>query len=336
MTRNLILLGFVCLLAGGLLRGQDPIFTQFYAAPLQINPGFAGNSFAPRIAVAFRNQWPGFNNAYRTYAFYYDQSIERLNSGIGFAIEGDDAGDGIYKTSRFSALYSYKLEVTRDLALKLGVEVGALQTSLDWDKLVFPNDIDPKGGITLGNSGETRPENPTNTKLDISTGLLLISPKLWLGLGLKHLNTPGESFLFANDNLSRGLPTRYTLHGGTELTLNAGNKVRPGSFLSPNFLLAAQGPFKQLVVGAYAGVGSIFGGIWYRTTFQNADAMILLVGLREGVFKFGLSYDITVSGLSSRSGGTYELTLGIELDRDEVLQKRRRAARLNDCLGMFR
>ena len=85
------------MLAGSFASAQDPIFSQFYAMPLQVNPGFAGSAIAPRVGAAYRNQWSGFNNAYRTYALFYEQSLERLNSGIGFNLEGDNAGDGIYK-----------------------------------------------------------------------------------------------------------------------------------------------------------------------------------------------------------------------------------------------
>jgi type IX secretion system PorP/SprF family membrane protein len=316
--------------------GQDPIFSQYYAAPLQINPGFVGSSFAPRIGVAYRNQWSGFNNAYRTYAVSYEQSLEKLNSGVGFALESDNAGNGIYKTSRFSAIYAYKLMVNKDLALKFGTEAGFHQTTLNWDKLIFSDDIDAKDGITTGTNTEIRPDVLGKTQLDLSAGLLLTNSKFWAGISLKHLNTPNDGFLFIKDNLTQGLPIRYTLHAGTELIVNKGNKLQPPSFISPNFLFVSQGPYQQINVGTYAGIGSIFGGLWYRHTFANSDAAILLVGFKEGIFKVGLSYDITVSGLSSRSGGTYEMTIGIMLDKDEVLQKKYKRAKLNDCLGMFR
>lgn len=336
MNKARAVLGLFFLLAGLMLKGQDPLFSQFYAAPLQINPGFAGSAFAPRIGLAYRNQWPGFNNAYRTYALYYEQQLDRLNSGVGFALEGDNAGQGIYRTNRFSAIYAYQLNLNEAYALKFGAEVGAHQTTLDWDKLVFPDDIDPIGGITYGSNGEARPESPSNTQLDISAGLLLLSEKIWFGAAAKHLNTPNDGFLFVQDNLARGLPMRYALHGGTELVIERGNKLRPTSFLSPNFLFVAQGPYKQLNLGAYGSIGSIYGGLWFRHTFQNSDAMILLAGIREGVFKLGISYDITVSGLAGRAGGAYELTMGILLDQDENLRRKRKASKLNDCLGLFR
>jgi len=321
------------LLVAASAAAQDPIFSQFYAMPLQVNPGFAGSAFAPRVGVAYRNQWSGFNNAYRTYAVFYEQSLEGLNSGIGFNLEGDNAGDGIYKTTRFSAVYAYRLHINDNLALKLGIEAGAYQTTLNWEKLIFPDQIDPIGGVGNG-SGEVPPELASKTQLDISSGLLILSDKFYLGAALKHLNTPNDGILLVNDNLSRGLPLRYTFHGGTELVVKKGNKVRQPSFISPNFLFVSQGPYQQLNVGAYAGLGAIIAGGWYRHTFNNSDAIILMAGFREGIFKMGLSYDLTVSGLSGRSGGTYELTLGILFDQNEKLRKKKRRD-INDCIRMF-
>ena len=328
------LLTALLLLVGVAASAQDPIFSQFYAMPLQINPGFAGSAFAPRIGVAYRNQWTGFSNAYRSYAVFYEQSLDRLNSGIGFNLEGDNAGDGIYKTTRFSALYAYRLNINDDLALKLGVEAGIYQTSVDWEKLIFPDQIDPVGGIG-NNTGETRPDATNKTQLDISSGLLILSDKLYFGAALKHLNSPNESILLVNDNLSRGLPLRYTIHGGTEVVVKKGNKLNAPSFISPNFLFVSQGPYRQLNIGAYAGLGSIITGAWYRHTFRNSDAVILMAGFRQGVFKMGISYDLTVSGLAGKSGGTYEFSLGILFDQSERLRKKKRRAGINDCIHMF-
>lgn len=311
------------------ISAQDPVFSQFYAAPLQMNPAFVGSSHAPRVGTAYRNQWSGFNNAYRTYAVFYEQSLDRLNSGIGFNLEGDDAGNGILRTTRFSAIYAYRLQITERLAVKIGVEGGLQQTALDWEQLVFPDQIDPTAGPVI-TTAELRPDQLNKTVFDVSSGLLLVSDRIWLGLGLKHLNTPNQGFLFVNDNLSGGLPTRYTVSGGVEVPVKTGNKGKQASFISPNFLFVSQGPYKQLNVGAYAALGPIFGGAWYRHTFENADAAILLVGFRQDIFKIGVSYDLTVSGLAGRAGGTYELTFGLFFDKG-----RKRTKDLNDCTKMF-
>lgn len=319
----------LCLLlvAGGLI-AQDPVFSQFYALPLQLNPGFAGSAYAPRVGVVYRNQWTGFDNAYRTYGLSYEQSLDRLNSGIGFNVVGDNAGNGIYKTNRVSGAYAYRLNISDQFNIRLGVEAGMIQTSLNWDKLLFPDQIDPINGPVF-TSGELTPDITTRTRFDASAGLLLLSERWYGGLGLKHLNTPNEGILLINDNLARGLPLLYNLHGGIDLLVKAGNKRREASFWSPNFLFVAQGPYKQLNLGAYGSFGSFYGGLWFRHTFRNSDAAIILAGFRQGIFKIGLSYDFTVSGLAQNAGGTYELSIGMQFESN------RRKNDLNDCLRMF-
>ncbi len=311
-------------------RAQDPLFSQFYATPLQISPAFVGSSHAPRAGIAYRNQWTGFNNAYRTYSVFYEQSLERLNSGVGFNVEGDDAGDGILRTLRASALFSYRLQMAEKWSVRIGSEIGLHQTTLAWEKLVFPDQIDPLQGPVITTS-EVRPERLNTALLDLSAGFLLIGPHFWFSLGLKHLNTPDQGLFFINDNLSGGLPLRYTLNAGMELPLSKSNKAGLSSFISPNVLFASQGPYRQVNAGAYVATGPIFGGAWFRHTLSNADAVIMLIGFRQELFKIGLSYDITVSELAGRAGGTYEVTFGLFFDRG-----RRRPIDWNDCGRMFR
>jgi type IX secretion system PorP/SprF family membrane protein len=324
---------FALVLAAGAY-AQDPIFSQYYAMPLQVNPGFTGSAPAPRVGIAYRHQWTGFNAAYRTYAAYYEQSIDRMNSGIGLHVEGDNAGDGILRTNRAAATYAYQLNITEGLGIKLGVEAGVIQTSLAWDKLIFPDQLDPIEGGGF-ETEEIRPDHTNRAVFDVGAGMLLLSERFYVGAALKHLNTPDEGILIEQDKIARGLPLRYAIHGGTEIVVKKGNKRQAGSFISPNFLFVSQGPFQQINVGAYASMGSLYGGAWFRHTFGNADAAILLAGFRQGIFKIGLSYDLTVSGLAGRSGGTYELTIGLQFDQTEGVRRRKRSEQLNDCLRMF-
>ncbi len=315
---------------------QDPIFSQYYAVPLQINPAFAGSAFAPRFGLAYRQQWQGFDRAYQTYAVFYEQRISKMNSGIGFHLEGDNAGNGIYKTNRFSVHYSYRLMITEELGVKIGVEAGAYQSRLDWEKLIFPDQIDPIGGYTELTL-ENRPDLLTTTRLDLSSGLLLFGRNFWAGFALKHLNTPNETLLLVNNNLARGLPLRYTLHGGMDITLREGNKNNPETFISPNLLYVSQGPYQQLNAGAYAGIGKFFAGAWMRHTIdQNVDAAIILLGFKYDIYKIGFTMDATLSRLSRVSGGTYELTMSFLLDQNKYLKKKNKLPDTSECPKFFR
>jgi len=327
------------------LVAQDPVFSQFYAAPLQLNPAFAGTTLAPRVTANYRSQWLNWAGgaAYSTYAVSYEQSVEGLNSGFGFTVMGDDAGQGIYQSTRASAIYGYQVKMREDVAIKFGLELGMIQTTLDWDRLIFVDQLDPINGSRdpAGNpyeTAETRPDNLNKVVADVAVGALIYGGPAYFGISAKHLNSPDQSLLEINQNLSAGLPVRLTIQGGAEFPLKGGNKRWSPSFISPNLLYIKQGDFGQVTGGAYVGLGNLFWGGWYRHGFANGDAAIALVGVKEGVFRFGYSFDMTLSGLNNARGGTggsHEISLTINFDDSKALQRKRKRSRYNDCFKMF-
>src|SRR5436190_1753150 len=66
---------------------QDPEFSQYYAAPLYLNPAFTGTTNDHRFIANYRNQWPSVAQGYTTTAFSYDYNLHDLNSGFGFAAQ---------------------------------------------------------------------------------------------------------------------------------------------------------------------------------------------------------------------------------------------------------
>ncbi len=333
----LLIIAFVASLNS--VQAQDPIFSQFYAAPLQINPAFTGNTYAPHISINYRNQWPGWgdgdgSSAYVTYALYYDQFSEALNSGFGLSILSDDAGGGLLNTNKISGYFSYRLQVVDDFHIKLGVEANATQARYDWDRFKFLDQINERYGFvspggTPYPTEETRPDNLNAAYFDVSAGILAYSELFYAGFSLKHLNTPNESLLNVNDNINTGLPMRISMHGGMELKIREGNNRRAASFISPNIMYIKQGDFGQLNVGSLANLDAIFGGIWYRHAFTNPDAVIFVLGVHKGFMKIGYSYDISVGTLSGQSNGSHEISLTLNFDKGKRID-------YNDCFQLLR
>ena len=293
---------------------QDAIFTQFYTTPIQLNPAFAGNTVAPRVGVNYRDQWHNISNAYNTFTASYDQYIEPLNSGFGFTLSEDKAGDGIYRKNNAAVSYAYRLRTRSGTNFKIGVEAGVGQISLDWDKLVFLDMIDPINGQTGAlTSKEIRPENLSSNYFDASAGFLVYNKHWYGGLSFKHLNSPNQNILSDKLSLSAGLPILYSLQAGYEIVLSESNKKRVRSFITPNLLIARQGPFSQINIGAQAGMGAIFGGVGFRHTFRNSDAVLLNVGVKKGITKICYSHDITVNGLPG-SFGAHEVSVVLNFD----------------------
>jgi type IX secretion system PorP/SprF family membrane protein len=335
MKRNLrffanTLIGAALLLLTGQAAAQDPVLSQFYSSPIHLNPAFAGTTYAPRIAANYRNQWASIPNAYSTFALSFDKYFEGLKSGLGFSALTDLAGDGIYRTSNFNFIYSYKLPITDELFVKGGVQMGLYQVSVDWDRLVFLDQIDPVSGPNQP-SEEVRPEQTARGYFDLTSGLLLYSKQFYAGFTAHHINSPDERILDSNSDLTDGLPVRFSVHGGTQISLSRDNKTKFPAFISPNVMYTKQRNFHQVNAGAYLGLGPLFGGVWFRHTFANSDAAIFLVGYTKGVVKIGYSYDYTVSKLNSQSNGAHEIGLLINLDGNK-----KRKPDYNDCFNMFR
>jgi len=314
---------------------QDPIYSQYYTAPLQLNPAFAGNTDYPLFHANYRLQWPAIAQAYTTYSASYDQYFDRTRSGLGFQVLSDDAGNGILKTIKLAGIYSYRIQFDADYNLKIGLEAGYIQTRLDWNKLVFSDQLDPSTGIiTSGGSiipsTEIQPDRLSSGILDVSSGILFYSPLYYVGLSFKHINTPENSLLGSSDSFV-GLPTRFSLHGGMQINFDRGNKRDEGSFISPNVLLLKQGGFYQMNVGSYGSFKNLLLGFWYRTTFNNSDAVIFSAGAKLDTIKLQYSYDLTISELAVNTGGTHEISIKMAL---ESLGPQK--SKYNDCLALFR
>ncbi len=324
---------------------QDPIFSQFYSAPLMLNPAFAGNTYEPRIAMNYRNQFPAVvdgSTAFATYAVSYEQFVPSLNSGVGLLIKTDNAGGGLYKTTKVGFTYAYRVQLNDNFNVKIGVEAGFRQINLDYNKLVFFDQLNPLTGSVdpSGNpnpSNEIPPDATNTTNFDVGAGILVYNSVFYGGISIKHLNTPNENLLNINNGISDGLSMRVSVHGGAQFTLREGNNRHPSTFISPNILVVKQGNQGQVNAGAYISWRSVFFGGWFRYAYSNSDAIIGLIGYQWDIFKLGYSYDATVSSLSSApSGGAHEISLVLNFDNSARLKAKRHAERYNDCFKIFR
>jgi type IX secretion system PorP/SprF family membrane protein len=301
---------------------QDPQFTQFYANPLYLNPAFAGSARCPRVNINYRNQWPALKETYITSSAGFDQHFDALNGGVGLLFLNDRAGEGTITTTNISAMYAYQLNVNRKFSMRFGLQGTYVQKRLDFSKLTFGDMIDPRYGFVYPTQ-EIRP-NESRSFMDFSAGVIGYTSKFYGGFAVHHLTEPDEAFIVRGTS---PLPRKYTVHAGAMLPVGDtyGTSYRgrlnkdEGTYVSPNILFQQQASFNQLNVGMYVLHSPIVGGLWYRgnfggDNFLSSDSFIALIGLQRGIFKFGYSYDVTVSALSNATGGSHELSLGFQFE----------------------
>src|SRR6188768_4051410 len=88
---------------------QDPQFSQYYMAPLYLNPGFTGTTPQQRATINHRIQWPSLPQAFSTSSAAYDIFVPELRSGFGLMATTDKMGSAGWRTTTASLLYSYKV-----------------------------------------------------------------------------------------------------------------------------------------------------------------------------------------------------------------------------------
>ena len=317
------------LLSHFLVQAQDPEFSQYYAAPLYLNPAFAGTSVDHRFIANYRNQWPNISQAFQTYAFSYDYNLDQYNSGLGFMLMADKAGSANLKSTQFNFQYAYKVKLSDRLMLSSGLNFGVGSRTIDFNKLVFYQQLD------FSRNSDNIPPPPSNLNVDgqmyfdFGGGLLFYSRKVWLGISMAHLNRPNRSLL---DDESE-IPVKTSIHGGVRLPLYHGvfKRDRTAS-VAPSFVYKQQGNFDQLDLGTYFFYEPVVIGLWYRgiPIQQNArdnishDAVVVVLGFQLQNVELSYSYDVTVSELGPISGGAHEVGLKFKIELATQTKKKKK------------
>jgi type IX secretion system PorP/SprF family membrane protein len=313
-----LLIALVLLLCVGQTRAQDVGYSQFYANPLYLNPAFAGSGVGPRYILNYRNQWPSLPGNFVTYAASYDQYFSAINGGLGIQVLSDQIGDNNFQHNQVAIMYSNNLALNNKWVLKTGFQYMFAQRSLNWQGLIFPDEIDARLGIQPGTTAEILPgQSVTNANMhDFSAGAILFSENFYGGFAVHHLTQPNQSLIppgVVPWNL------RTTIHAGANFEVVRGSRNQPGTTLSPNIIAMFQGPATQVNIGTYLTRGPIVGGLWYRL----GDAFIVSLGLQQGVFRMGYSYDITTSRLRAAALGSHEISFAIQLESKERIPRRK-------------
>lgn len=302
------------------LKAQDPQFSQFYAAPLYLNPAFAGSTMQARAGINYRNQWPAIEASFVTYSAYFDYFFEDYNSGVGMLINQDTEGLAGLNSTSAAIQYTYQVFLNEYLAFRPALQAGFYYRNLNFNRLTFGDQFDPITGVFI---------NPTtaeqfNTGLskgfvDVSTGGLFYTKNAWLGIAYHHLNRPQQSLLDSEDRL----PRKLSIHGGFKFLLDPGGfggQVARERSITPTFQYKQQGSFDQIDIGMYFTSEPIVLGAWYRGVpykqingFGNNESIVLLLGIiqkgADDELHIGYSFDYTISGLGVSAGGAHEFTL---------------------------
>lgn len=323
MPKNYYKLGVLILLVVSMCPPRaeaqiDPQFSQYYAAPLYLNPAFAGSTQYTRIGANYRNQWPAINANFVTYSAYADHFFEDYNSGLGLLVLTDKEGSFGARSSMVGLQYAYQLEITDNITFRPGFETALFFRDINFERLVFPNQVGNQGP-TGGPHGEPLGGGQTRIFADISTGGIFYSRSFWAGVAVHHLTTPNTS-MFGED---AHLPRKYSVHAGYRFLLshptyhNGFTDDGRERSITPTFNYRRQGGFDQLDIGTYLTYEPVMFGLWYRGVpykpyegNANNESLVMMVGFSLDNLRIGYSFDYTISRLGIGAGGAHEISVG--------------------------
>lgn len=286
---------------------QDIHYSQFFNNQVYTNPAFSGLNYNARFALFYRNQFPsisnGFGAGFSTYSLSYDQHFERINSGIGALIFYDSKANGILNSIMSQLTYAYQIKIKRKLGLKIGVQIGFNSTSLDWNKLQFYDQIDPINGF-FNNipTNEPQPVSLTQNSFDAGVGFLFFNQNFYAGGVVKHLTFQKNQFY---NNINSSISPLYIgAQFGNIIVFEKKHKF----YLSPNLMYGFQYKKHELVPALMMNYELVNFGFGMRYTFEELESAIIYLGFSKGIVRINYSYDITISRLAGKTGGSHEIS----------------------------
>ncbi|SFE11943.1 type IX secretion system membrane protein, PorP/SprF family [Thermophagus xiamenensis] len=308
--KHIISLLSFCLLIVGPLNAQDPTFSQVYAAPVYLSPSFAGLTDGSRVALSYRDQWPGIPNTYRTISFSADHFFDKYNSGIGLVFVRDDQGGGQLITQNIGMVYAYEFPVTHSIYVRPGLNFKYFERKIDPASLLWRDQIGPEGDILASAIGDF--EKESYNKFDAAASAMVYSNDFWAGVVVDHLIKSDLGFT----DIESSMPLRTTVYGGGKFRFRQRTRNKDEVSGTLAFMYRMQDNFQQLDMGSYWYINPFELGLWYRglpigssDELSNNDALIFIVGFNIGSVRLAYSYDLTLSELAGHSGGANEFSL---------------------------
>jgi len=321
--------------------GQDIHFSQYTETGSLINPALTGSTHTIRASTIYKDQWKAITVPYKTFGasfemkfkpkvweevdphrqFTYKKSFSKSAGGLSFY--SDKAGDGKMGTTRADLSLSTAVTLSEKSYMFAGLQAGLVQRSIDFSKLIWPDQYSGSGYDPNINSGETYGSSRFIYP-DYAAGILwsygqaekYISSndqfKANAGVAMYHISKPVQKFLAGGDRMY----AKYVVHGSCAVGIQNTNLS-----LLPSYLLEFQGPAKEIVAGMmfkyrmkedskYTGFiksAHISLGAFYR----NRDAVIISSLFEFSAYAIGMSYDINTSDLNTVSNyrGSFEVSL---------------------------
>lgn len=317
----------------GISNAQDFHYSQFYNAPLHLNPALTGIFRGDIRAMGnYKSQWTDVPVDYKTVTLAVDKKFMKVSSDDGFfsgglAFNYDRAGDSKLTWANLDLNLSYTKVFSPKVIVSVGGKAALIQRSFDQGNLRYNNQFDEARGVLDINLPNNENFNTDGHLFpDFSLGVnLRLQPKqtdelidrnnrrtkLDLGVALHHIFTPDQAFY---DNIAVPLERRLSPYvTGTLQVLPIVDVV--GAITYQN-----QGSFYDELVMMLGGK------VWVKNTLSKRISLMAGMGLRRDKIQdaywptfevtyndlnVGLNYDFNTSqfDIATENKGGMELSV---------------------------
>ncbi len=261
--------------------------SQYMMNAYLINPGAAGTMSDLPIALTFRQQWAGFNDAPITQTLSAHYMLPG-NMAVGTIFNNEQTGP--LRKVGWQGTFAYHFKVSDHSHIGLGLSAMMQHYTLDQSVLILDDQVD-----AVINGARQRTLVP-----DFSFGAYYYGEKHFVGVAAPQLMNMkirlGEDIVGVN----RERPHVFA-HGGYRFALHENWVLEPSALVK----LMMKAPVNWDLNARVLYQDFVWAGISYR----HQDAVVALFGVRKHAFRLGYSYDFTTSNIRNFSGGTHELYL---------------------------
>jgi type IX secretion system PorP/SprF family membrane protein len=316
-------------------KAQDPDYSQFYNSPTYYNPAYVGLNKGLRARFNYQRQWTSVPADLNSYNFSVDFAERNLPGagGIGIIFNSAKAGIGYVRNTMIGFLPSVRIQIEENIVMQMGASAAYVQRKMDWDDLVFPDQLDP----IQGNIYDTKFSGPSEDKIsypDFGVGGIFQftgnNERVvgTLGGAIHHLTRPNESFF----GKSSPLPRKYVVHFDMifDFTHNKGFYKKTSDFkINPGIFFQTQQKMNDYALGMNIYFERVYFGAWYKNESLEYDSyshFSLMGGISipinddESRVKFMYSYDMIINAEHMFAGPTHEISLIIEFDEFALIK----------------
>ncbi len=322
---SLLLFFFVSMNA----KAQDPHFSQFFSAPLYLNPAQTMNTDADvRLMSNVRTQWINPAAPYITGVLSAEtQLLKKFTNknilGGGVSLMHDYTFDGILKSNYASGFMAYHSFLDEDETKKISLGFGGTygKKYLDFSRLIFAEQFTTGGFNTSLPSGEVLSNMKPFVSLSAGINYSYSNEVVNFEIGASgyHLNSPKQTFL--NDE-QQIIPKRFTGSAMVDFQLKNSDIVNFSA------IYQHQANIDYHLIGVNYGIYlsnktsistsdvSYFNiGAFYRVN----DAIIPYVSYYINDYRVGFTYDETISKLSASNSKakTFEISMSYRFNKGE-------------------